>query len=141
MKKKNHNENGIEENKEYNEKNSNIENTKLNKVKKVENIEENLIEEDEEQYFEKKINFELKGEEMNLEITYDDENLSIINKEKGIIVHPVNEKNSTGTLVNGLIKKFGIENLSNNQSIRPGIVHRIGIQFYYKNKINLLQDY
>lgn len=62
-------------------------------------------------------------EEMEIEILYEDEDLAIINKEKGISVH-LSPSERSGTLVNGLAKKF--KSLSNiNGSERPGIVHRL----------------
>lgn len=62
-------------------------------------------------------------EEMNLNIVYEDEDILIINKPSGIVVHPGNG-NYTHTLVNGLM--YYTKNLSDiNGEVRPGIVHRI----------------
>lgn len=62
-------------------------------------------------------------EDMNLEIVYEDDNIIIVNKENGIVVHPA-VGNYSGTLVNGLM--FHSKKLSSlNGEFRPGIVHRI----------------
>jgi len=60
------------------------------------------------------------GEDILLDIVYEDEYLLIINKQSGMVVHPA-PGNYTGTLVNALIYKY---NLSND-NLRPGIVHRL----------------
>ncbi len=58
-----------------------------------------------------------------LDIVYEDDNLMIINKPSGLVVHPGNG-NYTNTLVNGLM--YYTKNLSNiSGDVRPGIVHRI----------------
>lgn len=59
-------------------------------------------------------------ENMDLDITYEDEYLLVVNKPSGIVVHP-SLGHYTNTLVNGLMYHT---NLSNNGN-RPGIVHRI----------------
>jgi len=64
----------------------------------------------------------LVAEEMPLDIVYEDDSLCVINKPAGIVVHP-GHGNYSGTLINGLIHHF--ENLPNNSSNRPGLVHRI----------------
>ena len=64
----------------------------------------------------------LVAEEMNLDIVYEDEELIVVNKPAGIVVHP-GHGNYSGTLINGLIYHF--ENLPKNSSDRPGLVHRI----------------
>ena len=62
-------------------------------------------------------------EKMDLDIVYEDEDIIIINKPSGMVVHPGNG-NYSGTLVNGLM--YYTNNLSDiNGEIRPGIVHRI----------------
>lgn len=62
-------------------------------------------------------------EKMDLNIVYEDNDILIINKPSGMVVHPGNG-NYSGTLVNGLM--YYTNNLSNiNGEIRPGIVHRI----------------
>lgn len=71
--------------------------------------------------FKEEINIE--PEEMDLDIVYEDNDIMIINKPSGIVVHPGNG-NYKGTLVNGLM--YYTNNLSDvNGDIRPGIVHRI----------------
>ncbi len=63
-------------------------------------------------------------EEIKLNILYEDDDIIIVDKEKGMVVHPANG-NYTGTLVNALMYLFK-DNLSSiNGVIRPGIVHRI----------------
>jgi 23S rRNA pseudouridine1911/1915/1917 synthase len=65
----------------------------------------------------------LQSENKPLEIVYEDDYLLIINKEAGLMVHPVGSK-TEGTLVNRLL--FHIKNLSNIGGVlRPGIVHRL----------------
>lgn len=58
-----------------------------------------------------------------LEIVYEDEDLVVINKEQGMVVHP-SSGHPEGTLVNALL--YHIQDLSSiNGVVRPGIVHRI----------------
>lgn len=62
--------------------------------------------------------------EMPLEIVYEDEDVLVINKPKGLVVHPA-PGHQEDTLVNGLLYAMG-DNLSGiNGELRPGIVHRI----------------
>ena len=62
-------------------------------------------------------------EKMDLDIIYEDDDVIVINKPSGMVVHPVNGHYS-GTLVNGLLAHTN--SLSGvNGSVRPGIVHRI----------------
>lgn len=61
-------------------------------------------------------------EKMDIEIIYEDEYFIVVNKKSGVVVHPGNG-NHSNTLVNGLIYRFA--KLSENKSIRPGIVHRL----------------
>lgn len=65
---------------------------------------------------------ELKPENIKLDIIFEDKDLLIINKPRGMVVHPGNG-NHNHTLVNALL--FYTKNLSNINQIRPGIVHRI----------------
>lgn len=60
------------------------------------------------------------GEDIPLDIVYENDDLLVINKKSGMVVHPA-PGNYTGTLVNALVGKFS---LSNNE-LRPGIVHRL----------------
>lgn len=63
-------------------------------------------------------------ENIPLDIVYEDSELLVVNKPKGMVVHPAHG-NYTGTLVNALLYHCG-ESLSGiNGVIRPGIVHRI----------------
>ena len=79
---------------------------------------------------------EITAEEMPLDIVYEDDDVIIINKPSGLVVHP-GAGNFSGTLVNGLMHYT--KDLSDvNGDIRPGIVHRIdkdttGIMIVAKN--------
>lgn len=64
----------------------------------------------------------LLPENIPIDIVYEDEVLLVINKPAGMVVHP-GHGNYSGTLINALIYHF--ENLPNNSSNRPGLVHRI----------------
>ena len=62
-------------------------------------------------------------ENLNLDIVYEDEDVIVVNKPNGMVVHPA-IGNPNGTLVNGLM--YHSKNLSTiNGEFRPGIVHRI----------------
>lgn len=63
-------------------------------------------------------------EEIPLEIVYEDEWLLVVNKPKGMVVHPA-PGNERGTLVNALLAHCGNSLSGINGKIRPGIVHRI----------------
>ena len=64
-----------------------------------------------------------KPQDIPIEIVYEDDDMAIVNKPQGMVVHPA-IKNYDGTLVNALMYK--LENLSSiNGVIRPGIVHRL----------------
>ena len=64
-------------------------------------------------------------EDSPLDIVYEDEDLAVINKPKGLVVHPA-PGHLGGTLVNGLLYRYGREGLSSlGGEERPGIVHRI----------------
>ncbi|NLY43257.1 MAG: RluA family pseudouridine synthase [Clostridiaceae bacterium] len=67
---------------------------------------------------------EVNGEDIPLEIVYEDEDLLVVNKPQGMVVHPA-AGNYTGTLVNALIRHCGPNLSAINGVIRPGIVHRI----------------
>ncbi len=62
--------------------------------------------------------------EMQLDIVYEDEDLLVINKPKGLVVHPA-AGHSDDTLVNGLLFALGDQLSGINGELRPGIVHRI----------------
>ncbi|ABB15756.1 RluA family pseudouridine synthase [Carboxydothermus hydrogenoformans] len=65
----------------------------------------------------------VKPEEIPLDIVYEDEDLVVVNKKAGMVVHPA-EGNWDGTLVNALL--YHCQNLSGIGGVlRPGIVHRL----------------
>ena len=66
----------------------------------------------------------LLGEDIKLNIVYEDEDILIINKPAGLVVHP-GAGNKSGTLVNALIHYCGNSLSTIGDSSRPGIVHRI----------------
>ena len=85
------------------------------KVKYKDQITINLIEEN---------NLVIAPKKISLDIVYEDKDILIINKPKGMVVHP-GAGNYENTLVNALLYKYK-KNLSNiNGMLRPGIVHRI----------------
>ena len=85
------------------------------KLKENDNIEVTII---------KKVCEDVLPEKIPLDIVYEDEDIIIVNKPKGMVVHPANG-NYTGTMVNSLMGTHK-DNLSSiNGVIRPGIVHRI----------------
>lgn len=66
---------------------------------------------------------EIEPEPMELDIVYEDGDVIVVNKPRGLVVHPA-AGHYTGTLVNGLM--FHCKDLSGiNGKLRPGIVHRI----------------
>ena len=66
--------------------------------------------------------FLLKPEDIPLDIVHEDEELLVINKAAGMVVHP-GHGNYSGTLLNALVYHF--DNLPVNKDKRPGLVHRI----------------
>ena len=64
----------------------------------------------------------LVAEDIPIDIVYEDDDVLVVNKPAGMVVHP-GHGNYSKTLINGLIYHF--ENLPNNSSDRPGLVHRI----------------
>ena len=62
--------------------------------------------------------------EIPLEIVYEDEDVLVINKPKGLVVHPA-AGHADDTLVNGLLYAMGDSLSGINGELRPGIVHRI----------------
>lgn len=73
-----------------------------------------------EEFVEEELSAE--AEEMDLDIVYEDDDLLVVNKENGMVVHPaVGNKNHT--LVNGLMYHSKLSDI--NGMYRPGIVHRI----------------
>ncbi len=74
-----------------------------------------------EEYVEEEMSAE--PEKMDLDIVYEDEDVMVVNKANGVVVHPA-VGNNHGTLVNGLL--YHAKSLSTiNGEFRPGIVHRI----------------
>ncbi len=66
---------------------------------------------------------DIAAEDIPIEIVYEDDDLAVINKPQGMVVHPA-PGHYSGTLVNGLM--YHLKNLSSiNGILRPGIVHRL----------------
>ena len=81
----------------------------------------------------------IDAENIPLDIVYEDEHLLVVNKPKGMVVHPA-AGNYNGTLVNALLYHCGDSLSGINGVIRPGIVHRIdkdtsGLLIVAKNDI------
>ena len=77
---------------------------------------------------------------MNLDIIFEDKDIIVLNKSKGMVVHP-GAGNFENTLVNGLIYKYKKQLSDVNGEIRPGIIHRIdkdtsGLLVVAKNNIS-----
>lgn len=67
---------------------------------------------------------EVKAEDIKLNVLYEDEDIIVINKPRGMVVHPA-AGNYSGTLVNALLEHCKGSLSDINGVIRPGIVHRI----------------
>ena len=67
---------------------------------------------------------DITPEDIPLDIVYEDEHLLVVNKPKGMVVHPA-PGNYSGTLVNALMFHCGDQLSGINGELRPGIVHRI----------------
>lgn len=67
---------------------------------------------------------DIAPKEIPLDIVYEDDDLLVINKPKGLVVHPA-AGHSDDTLVNGLLYALGDKLSGINGELRPGIVHRI----------------
>ena len=67
---------------------------------------------------------DVKGEDIPLDIVFEDEDLLVVNKPRGMVVHPA-PGHYTGTLVNAVIAHSGTSLSSINGVLRPGIIHRI----------------
>lgn len=67
---------------------------------------------------------EILPEDIPLDVVYEDEDIVIVNKPKGMVVHPGNG-NYSGTMVNSLMYSHKGELSGINGVVRPGIVHRI----------------
>ena len=69
-----------------------------------------------------KEDLKVEPEKMDLDIVYEDDDVIVINKTNGVVVHPA-PGNYHGTLVNGLLYHTNLSDV--NGEVRPGIVHRI----------------
>ena len=67
---------------------------------------------------------DIVAKEIPLDIVYEDEDVVVINKPKGLVVHPA-AGHQDDTLVNGLLYAMGDDLSGINGELRPGIVHRI----------------
>ena len=67
---------------------------------------------------------EVEPEDIPIDIVYEDDDVMVVNKPRGMVVHPA-AGNYTGTLVNAILYHAGDRLSSINGVIRPGIVHRI----------------
>ncbi len=83
------------------------------------------------------LNYEInvEPEDIAIDIVYEDDDLLVINKKSGMVVHPA-PGHYTGTLVNALLYRF---NITGGEKHRPGIVHRLdkdtsGLMLIAKNE-------
>ena len=88
----------------------------------------------------KEKNDRIVPKKMNLDIIFEDKDIIVLNKSKGVVVHP-GAGNFENTLVNGLIYKYKKQLSDVNGEIRPGIIHRIdkdtsGLLVVAKNNIS-----
>ena len=67
---------------------------------------------------------ELRPQDIPIDVVYEDDDLLVINKPKGLVVHPA-AGHADDTLVNGLLYALGDDLSGINGELRPGIVHRI----------------
>lgn len=70
------------------------------------------------------VEYNIQAENIPLDIVYEDEHLLVVNKPKGMVVHPA-AGHYSGTLVNALMYHCGDSLSGINGVMRPGIVHRI----------------
>lgn len=84
----------------------------------------------------------IEPENIPLHVLYEDDDIIVLGKPNGMVVHPSGNRNRSGTLVNALLFHYGLERLSNcgieEKHFRPGIVHRLdknttGIMVVAKN--------
>lgn len=73
---------------------------------------------------EEEVPLTIEPEEMALDIVYEDDDVLVINKPAGLVVHP-SKGHSSGTLVNGLLYYLQGKLSEGSDATRPGIVHRI----------------
>lgn len=79
----------------------------------------------------------VKAEDIRLEVLYEDEDILVIDKAQGMVVHP-GAGNYEGTVVNALVHRYGESFLKDEDDTRPGIVHRLdkdtsGVMIIAKN--------
>lgn len=67
---------------------------------------------------------EMVAEDIPLDVIYDDDELAVINKQRGLVVHP-GAGNPSGTLVNALMYRYGDKLSKTGGALRAGIVHRL----------------
>lgn len=67
---------------------------------------------------------EIKAEDIPIEVVYEDDDIIVVNKPKGMVVHPANG-NYNGTLVNAIMSMCKDSLSGIGGEIRPGIVHRL----------------
>jgi len=84
---------------------------------------------------------EIAGEDIPIEIVYEDDEVVVVNKPAGMVVHP-GFGNYSGTLINAMMFHFQHLPLFNEKSPRPGLVHRLdkdtsGILLLAKNEVAL----
>jgi len=85
---------------------------------------------------------EIEAEPLHLDVIFEDENCAVINKQRGVVVHPA-LGNMHGTLVQGLLHRYsGIDSKFGGERVRPGIVHRLdkdtsGVMIVAKNMPSL----
>ena len=84
------------------------------KLKEISNIQINIVD--------NKQKYKITGEDIPLDIVYEDDYILVINKQAGLVCHPA-PGHKSGTLVNALVNKFKLSNINGNN--RPGIVHRL----------------
>ncbi len=86
--------------------------------------------------------YELIPENIPLDILYEDDDVIVLNKQAGLVVHP-GVGNKSGTLVNGLVHHFGkLPSQPGQPEFRPGLVHRLdkdttGVMVIGKNEYAL----
>ncbi len=79
----------------------------------------------------------LRAEDIDVEVLYEDEDVVVVNKPAGLVVHPAHG-HKTGTLVNAMLGR--IASRTGRESGRPGIVHRLdkdtsGVMIVAKNDV------
>lgn len=74
--------------------------------------------------YEPKKELKVIAEDIPIEIIYEDEDVIVVNKEAGMVVHP-SYGHYRGTLVNALVSHISDDEFNDENDIRPGLVHRI----------------